>query len=40
VAILGEHVVAERQTERRAQLRAIEDGLLARSLFTAGTPAG
>ena len=40
VAILGEHVVAERQTERRAQLRAIEDGLLARSLFTTGMPAG
>jgi cyclopropane fatty-acyl-phospholipid synthase-like methyltransferase len=40
IALLGEHVVAERQAERRAQLRAIEDGILARSLFTAEAPPG
>lgn len=37
-ALLGEHMVAERQAERRAQLSAIEDGILARSLFTACRP--
>jgi hypothetical protein len=37
-ALLGEAQVAERQAERRAQLRAIEDGILARSLFTARRP--
>jgi cyclopropane fatty-acyl-phospholipid synthase-like methyltransferase len=37
-ALLGERGVAERQAERRAQLRAIEDGILARSLFTARRP--
>jgi hypothetical protein len=37
-ALLGDHVVAERQAERRAQLRAIEDGILARSLFSACRP--
>lgn len=35
VALLGERDVDERQAERRAQLRAIEDGILSRSLFTA-----
>ena len=35
VALLGEQAVAERQAERRAQLRATEDGILARSLLTA-----
>ena len=40
VAMLGERAFAERQAERRAQLRAIEDGILARSLFTARTPLG
>ena len=40
MALLGEQAVAERQAERRAQLRAIEDGILARSLFTARTPPG
>jgi hypothetical protein len=34
----GEQTVAERQRKRRAQLRAIGDGLLARSLFTATRP--
>lgn len=38
VALLGKQVVAERQAERRAQLRAIEDGILARSVFTACRP--
>jgi hypothetical protein len=38
VALLGEHTVRERQAERRAQLRAIGDGILARSLFTAIRP--
>ena len=38
VALLGEPVVEERQAERRAQLRAIEDGILSRSLFTASRP--
>ena len=38
VALLGKQAVDERQTERRAQLRATEDGILARSLFTARRP--
>ena len=38
VALLGEQAVADRQAERRAQLRAIEDGILARSLLTARRP--
>jgi hypothetical protein len=37
-ALYGEQTVAERQRKRRAQLRAIRDGLLARSLFTATRP--
>jgi len=37
-ALFGEQVVAERQAVRRAQLCAIEDGILARSLFTASRP--
>jgi hypothetical protein len=36
--LLGEQAVAERQADRRAQLRAIEDGILARSMFTAVRP--
>jgi len=38
VALLGEQAVAERQAERRAQLRATEEGILARSLLTACRP--
>ena len=38
VALLGEQAFQERQAERRAQLRATEDGILARSLFTAHRP--
>ena len=38
VALLGQQWVQERQTERRAQLRAIQDGILSRSLFTARRP--
>jgi hypothetical protein len=38
VTLLGEQAVAERQAEQRAQLRAIEDGILSRSLFTARRP--
>jgi hypothetical protein len=38
VALLGKRAVDERQAERRAQLRAIEDGILSRSLFTACRP--
>jgi hypothetical protein len=38
VALLGKHAVAARQAERRAQLRAIEDGILCRSMFTACRP--
>ena len=37
-AALGPAAVDERQAERRAQLRAIEDGILCRSLFTARRP--
>ena len=37
-ALYGEEFVAERQRRRRIQLRAIGDGLLARSLFTATRP--
>jgi hypothetical protein len=37
-ALLGEQEVEQRQAERRAQLRAIEDGILTRSLFTARRP--
>lgn len=36
--LYGEQAVAERQRKRRTQLRAIADGLLARSLFTATRP--
>ena len=39
-ALLGEQAVTERQAARRAQLRAIRQGLLARSLYTARRPAG
>jgi hypothetical protein len=35
VALLGEAAVHERQAKRRHQLRAIEDGILARTLVTA-----
>jgi hypothetical protein len=35
VGLMGEGVVDERQADRRAQLGAIEDGILRRSLFTA-----
>jgi ubiquinone/menaquinone biosynthesis C-methylase UbiE len=35
VSALGEQAVEERQADRRAELRAIEDGILSRSLFTA-----
>jgi hypothetical protein len=38
VALLGEPAVAQRQADRRAQLRAAEDGILARTLFTALRP--
>lgn len=38
VAVLGEPAVEERQAGRRAELRAIEDGILSRSLFTACRP--
>ena len=38
VALLGEQAVQQRQAERRAQLHAIEDGILTRSLFTARRP--
>jgi hypothetical protein len=37
-AMLGEEVVDERQADRRAQLGAIEDGILRRSLFSARRP--
>ena len=37
-ALYGEEFVAERQRKRCAQLRAIGDGLLVRSLFTATRP--
>jgi hypothetical protein len=38
VALLGKPMMDERQAERRSQLRAIEDGVLCRSLFTARRP--
>jgi hypothetical protein len=38
VTLLGEPAVERRQAERRAQLRAIEDGILSRSLLTACRP--
>lgn len=38
VALLGGQAFEERQAERRAQLRATEDGILARSLFAARRP--
>jgi cyclopropane fatty-acyl-phospholipid synthase-like methyltransferase len=38
VSTFGERDVAERQAARRAELRAIEDGVLSRSLFTAIRP--
>lgn len=37
-AAIGESALEERQADERAQLRAIEDGLLLRSLFTARRP--
>ena len=37
-ALLGEPAVDERQAERRAQLRAIDDGILRRSLFSGRRP--
>jgi hypothetical protein len=40
VALHGEPFVEERQARRRAQLRAVEDGILSRSLFTARRPGG
>ena len=36
VTLLGARAVSERQAERWAQLRATEDGILARSVFTSG----
>jgi hypothetical protein len=36
--VLGEQAVEERQANRRAQLRVIEDGVLSRSLVTAVRP--
>lgn len=39
-ALLGEQQIADRQAARRAQLRGIREGLLARSLYTARRPAG
>ena len=38
VSALGQQAVEERQADRRAELRAIEDGVLSRSLFTAVRP--
>jgi hypothetical protein len=38
VALLGRDPFHDRQGERRAQLGAIEDGLLCRSLFVATRP--
>ena len=38
VSVFGEQAVQERQADRRAELRAIEDGVLSRSLFTAVRP--
>ena len=38
VALLGAAAVEQRQQERRAQLAAIEDGLLRRTLFSATRP--
>lgn len=37
-AVLGDAVFEERQSDRTAQLRAIHDGLLQRSLITARSP--
>ena len=37
-ALLGEQTIRERQAERRGQLRAVADGILARSLLTATGP--
>jgi ubiquinone/menaquinone biosynthesis C-methylase UbiE len=39
VKLLGEEAVAQRQADRRAQLRAVEDGILRRSLLWARKPA-
>jgi hypothetical protein len=39
VAQSGQEAFDDRQRERRAQLRAVEDGLLRRSLFAATRPA-
>jgi len=38
VALLGAELFEDRQADRRAQLRAIEDGLLRRSQFVATRP--
>jgi hypothetical protein len=38
VALLGEQAVRQRQAKRRAQLHAIENGILTRSLFPARRP--
>jgi hypothetical protein len=38
VSVFGEQAVQERQADRRIELRAIEDGVLSRSLFTAVHP--
>jgi ubiquinone/menaquinone biosynthesis C-methylase UbiE len=38
-SLLGAQAVAERQADRRAQLQAVEDGVLQRSLLTAQRPA-
>jgi cyclopropane fatty-acyl-phospholipid synthase-like methyltransferase len=38
VSVFGEQAVQERQADRRTELRAIEDGVLSRSLFTAVHP--
>ena len=40
VALFGATVVDDRQRERRAQLRAIEEGILCRSFFLATRPPG
>jgi hypothetical protein len=40
IGLFGATVVDDRQRERHAQLRAIEDGILCRSLFSATRPSG
>jgi hypothetical protein len=37
-SLLGPQAVADRQVERRGQLRAIQDGILRRALFSARRP--